>query len=60
MSSGGTKARHTRQEGLGVVQVVQLCDSGWLHDLLGLLETPQVQLHAGATVGRACLARTWL
>lgn len=53
MSSVGTKARQIRQEGLGIVQVVQLCDPGWLHDLRGLLETFQVQLRAAATLGPA-------
>lgn len=53
MSSVGTKARQMKQKGLGMVQVVQLCDPGWSHDLLDLPETLQVQLHAGATLGPA-------
>lgn len=53
MQSVGTKARQIRQEGLGIVQEVQLCDPGWLHYLLSLLETFQVQLHAGAALGPA-------
>lgn len=51
MSLVGTKARQTKQKGLGMVQVVQLCDPGWSHDLLDLPETLQVQLHAGLPWG---------